>query len=526
MVNRFSNATIYCFVLFFLSACAQVVAPTGGPKDIQPPSILKAHPENQSTNFNSQEVNIEFDEFLALKNLKENLLVSPPLKYDLDVKTKGKKLQFYIKDTLRENTTYVLNFGNSITDLSENNPIRNFQYVFSTGSTIDTLDLKGKVIDAFSLETQKDFLVMLYPKDAVDSAFQTQLPNYVSRTDEEGNFTIANIKEGEYQIYALKDANNNYLFDRSSEAIAFSDTNVVVDINNPFITLKTFKEEEEKQFIEKKTAKAATLLLEFKKEIIALNYRSLTDTVNPILLITKSDTAQFWWPESNDKEIELVIQEGEYIDTIEIKIDSFPASDHLHLLSSLSGVQDYFKPITLKFNRPIQELNDSNVVVKSLLGRSIPFDLKRDTSDAFKVMLNFSFQEDSSYTLQLFPNSFIDIYGKTVDSSSHQITFNTPQDLGELSIILENTDSTDKIIQLIDDQGSVLHSATTKNNTVNFINLAARSYGVKLIEDRNSNGKWDIGIYGKRKQPERAFLFEEKVEIRKNWEKEIRWIIK
>lgn len=526
MVKRFTLHFFYSSVILILSSCAQVVPPTGGPKDTQPPTVLNISPEHQSINFTAKEVSIEFDEFLSLRKLKDNLLISPPLKYDLDVSIKGKKLLFSIKDTLKENTTYVINFGNAITDLSENNPLRNFQYVFATGNSIDTLIQNGKVLDAFSLEVQEELLVMLYPETVDDSAFQTQLPSYVSRTDKEGAFHITNVKEGKYRLYALKDRNNNYLFDRSNEAIAFLDTSIIISNNTLPITLKTFEEPEKKQFIDKKEEKTTTLFLEFKQKVDSLNYAVLDTNMQPLLVEVNSDTVRFWWPELDKKEIDLAIRTQNFSDTLEIEIDSLPRKDKLKLASSYSGAQNYFQPIPLIFNRPIQELHAEKFLVQSQSGRVIPFTLKKDSSNSSKIILDFIAQEDSIYVMQLFPKSVVDIYGQTVDSSFHQLTFNTAEDFGELNIILENTGTSDKIVQLINDKGTVMRSAITKNNSVNFKHLMPLSYRVKLIEDLNSNGKWDSGIYQELKQPERTFLFEEKVEIRKNWEKEVRWAIK
>ena len=151
------------FGVLLLSACAQVVAPTGGDRDLTPPEVMSLVPENQSLNFNANSFTLEFDEYVVLRKLKEQLLVSPPLKYSLESKTKGKNLIFTIKDTLKENTTYVFNFGNAIVDLNEGNPLSNFQYVFSTGPVIDSLSFSGKVVDAFDLTAEKDAVLLLYP---------------------------------------------------------------------------------------------------------------------------------------------------------------------------------------------------------------------------------------------------------------------------------------------------------------------------------------------------------------------------
>ena len=223
--------TIYLYfqlliVLLLLYSCANVVAPSGGPKDTTPPEIVKSIPENYSVNFNEQKINISFDEYIQLKNINQQLLISPPLKEKPEIKIKGKNIIIDIKNKLHDNTTYAFNFGDAIVDVNEGNILKNYQFVFSTGDYLDSLLINGSVLNAFNLKPEENVFVMLY-ENLNDSAPITDTALYVSRTNKTGSFSINNIKTGEYLIFALKDVNNNYLFDQPNEEVAFLDSLII-----------------------------------------------------------------------------------------------------------------------------------------------------------------------------------------------------------------------------------------------------------------------------------------------------------
>ncbi len=207
----------------FFSNCAKVVSPTGGPRDTIPPVPIRFAPPNYSVNFDSKEIEIEFNEFVELKDIKKQFISSPPFEEDPIITGKGKHIEVEIEDILKDSTTYTLNFGNSIVDFHEGNPIKNFRYVFSTGDELDSLELTGKVLDAFTMEPQENILVMLYSENR-DSVPLEQLPEYVGRTDEKGEYYIGNIRLDSFKLFALNDKNSNYIYDMPEEKIAFQDS--------------------------------------------------------------------------------------------------------------------------------------------------------------------------------------------------------------------------------------------------------------------------------------------------------------
>ncbi|MCK4664110.1 MAG: Ig-like domain-containing protein [Bacteroidales bacterium] len=239
MKKQLKYSSLILLLLVLIVSCAKVVAPTGGEKDTSPPEIVKSSPENFSVNFTDKKIIITFDEYIQLKNVNQELLTSPPHNEKPEIKLRGKSLVINIKDTLEQDVTYNLNFNNAIADNNESNILKNYQYIFSTGNIIDTLFIVGHLYNAFNLDFEEETFVMLY-KNYNDSTPYKKIPDYVAKTDEEGAFFLNNLCSGSYRIFALKDANSNYLFDQPSEAIAFLDTLLVpkVEIIEVFDTVK------------------------------------------------------------------------------------------------------------------------------------------------------------------------------------------------------------------------------------------------------------------------------------------------
>ena len=206
-----------------LVACASIGTPDGGPYDEEPPVLLKATPVLNATGVTVAKITLEFDENVTLENAFENVVVSPPQLQMPEIKYSGKKIMVELFDTLKPNTTYSVDFGNAIVDNNEHNPYENFAYVFSTGEAVDTLAVSGVVLNAADLEPIKGMIVGLH--SCLDDSAFSKLPfERVSRTDSRGRFTIKGIAPGKYRVYALSDANQNYLFDQKSEAVAWLPT--------------------------------------------------------------------------------------------------------------------------------------------------------------------------------------------------------------------------------------------------------------------------------------------------------------
>lgn len=211
---------------FLLGSCARMGQPDGGWYDETPPRIMGAAPADKGTNVKNRKISIFFDEFIQIENATEKVVVSPPQLETPEIVASGKRIRIELLDSLKPNTTYTIDFSDAITDNNENNPLGNYTYSFSTGDAIDTLEVSGKVLQAKDLEPVKGILVGLY-SDLSDTAFTTKPMLRVSRTDGSGRFVIKGVAPGTYRVYALQDADGNYLFNQKSEMLAFSQEKIV-----------------------------------------------------------------------------------------------------------------------------------------------------------------------------------------------------------------------------------------------------------------------------------------------------------
>lgn len=235
-MNRKLNSALFLLtvLLIIIGACAKVNAPAGGPKDKQPPVVIKSIPDSSATNFRGKKISITFDEYIALDNINENLVVSPPLKKKPQVSTKGASIIIEFDEDLKDSTTYTLYFQDAIKDLNEGNKLEDYTFVFSTGPKVDSLSVTGNVFHTYDLEIPEKSVVIMY-RELADSSVKKLLPDYISMINEYGYFRIRNVKDGSYRLYALKDADNSKNYNLEDEEFAFADSIIKVTPEKNFI---------------------------------------------------------------------------------------------------------------------------------------------------------------------------------------------------------------------------------------------------------------------------------------------------
>lgn len=218
------------FVLMAIfTRCAKMGSLTGGPRDEDPPEVIESTPENYSVNFSGDKIEITFNEYIQLDDINQELVISPPLENQPDVRLRNKSILIELENELRPNTTYTLNFGRAIKDNNEGNPLTNYEFVFSTGEFLDSLSVGGNLLNAFDLKAPEDPVTVMLYDDLSDSIVFKDIPVYIGKTNEDGTYRINNLKADTFKLFALQDMNNNFLFDLPNEPIAFLDTSIIVD---------------------------------------------------------------------------------------------------------------------------------------------------------------------------------------------------------------------------------------------------------------------------------------------------------
>ena len=221
-------------------SCASTGSPSGGPRDTKPPIMDTVRSsQNRLVNFKPRLLEYYFDEFIEVRDPIKEVLVSPPLTYIPQVTHRGKKVTFAFdeKEVLRDDATYTINFGEAVVDFHEGNKLVNFNYVFATGASLDSMSLKGKILDALTSEPENEMVIFLYD-NLTDSIVSKEKPFYFARPDKSGNFEFQNVKTDTFRLIAIKDENLNYRYDLATEKIAFYDSLIILqDSFNKVITL-------------------------------------------------------------------------------------------------------------------------------------------------------------------------------------------------------------------------------------------------------------------------------------------------
>lgn len=243
------TAAVFLFIYIVsmgVSGCAQIGAPTGGPRDSIPPILVSATPKLLATNFKGNQITLTFDEYINVLEVQKNVMVSPFPKTFPIITFKLKTVNIKLKDTLLVNTTYAINFGNAIVDNNEGNPFKEFTYVFSTGTTIDSLKLHGTVLMAETGKPDSTLQALLY-RNANDSSVEKRKPDYIAKINANGKFTFTNLSEGVYRVYALKDGDGGKTYNSKIESFAFADADIVVAAVPDSVLLYAYEEEKDKK---------------------------------------------------------------------------------------------------------------------------------------------------------------------------------------------------------------------------------------------------------------------------------------
>lgn len=248
LLFTFLTVSLLYFFAIYNAGCAQIGSPTGGPRDTIPPRLVSASPKLNSTNVTGNKITLTFNEYIDLKEVQTNVLISPYPKKTPSIDFKLKTVTVKLKDSLLPNTTYSINFGNAIADNNEGNPFKDFTYVFSTGNNLDSLMLAGKVIIAETGKADSTLVAMLY-RNADDSAVQKRKPDYIARLSGDGSFVFINLPPGNFNVYALKDGDGGRTYNSKKELFAFTDAPVIVSEKTEPVVLYASALEKESRIV-------------------------------------------------------------------------------------------------------------------------------------------------------------------------------------------------------------------------------------------------------------------------------------
>ena len=509
--------------------CARRGTPTGGPKDTTPPVLLKAEPENLTTEFKAKKIKLYFDEYIKLEDVQNQLIVSPPLKYNPEVSPQGgasKYVEIILKDTLLENTTYTLNFGQSIVDNNEGNPNSFLTYVFSTGTYIDSLTVSGVVKDAFNKKADEFISVMLYEIDTAytDSTTFNKPPNYITNTlDSTTIFQLKYLKAGKYAIIAIKDESKNNVFDQNTDKIGFIEDTVSLPTDTVYL-LNLFKEIPNYSLKTPNYAAANKIIFGYSGGDVKLDIEALTEIPDSIsTLVVKDpekDTLNYWFtPFEIDSIIFKVTNERlKKIDTFTVKTRKL-AADSLMLSPSHRSKINFADEFYITSSIPVVAIDTTKMAIFNKDTIAVNFKAQLDTAKN-RMLMDFEKEADEIYFLNLLPNSITDFFGETNDTINYRLSTGGYADFGNLRLNLAGEITYPIIVQLTDAKEKLYREIyVSEAKALDFNTLEPGNYLVRIIFDSNGNGKWDTGNYLKKIQPEKVIYYPSVIEMRANWEK-------
>ncbi|WP_340066238.1 Ig-like domain-containing protein [Ascidiimonas aurantiaca] len=519
--------TVVCvIILATIVNCARRGSPSGGEKDMTPPVLLKASPELNSTNFNTKKIRLSFDEFVKIKDLQKQLIISPPPNTIPEIRPQGsasKKIEIIIKDSLYPNTTYVFNFGQSIVDNNEENPLPFFKYVFSTGNEIDSLSVSGNITDALNRKSENFVSVMLYEVDSTftDSIIYTKTPKYITNTlDSLTAFELSNLREGTYMLVALKDIGKNNLFDQKTDKIAFLEEFITVPTDSVY-TLKLFKEVTNYAIYKPIHAAKNRIIFGYEGMGEFMDIQMLTqvpeDYTYRTLKDPVKDTINYWFTPFEADSLVFRVVNNEFTDTLSVKMKDLYA-DSL-TISPVTRELSFTKPFTLSANIPLAATNQEKITLMDGDSTAIAFTTSLDTLKN-TISVSWDTEPQKRYLMQLFPGALTDMFGNVNDTLNYPLTTKSFADLGTINLKLRNVTSYPILIQLTNDKGEVTVEKYVEapKESHEFRYLDPGEYFIRVIFDTNKNGKWDTGNYLLKQQPERISYFPGAVELRANWE--------
>lgn len=530
---------IFFATLFLIAACANRVVPTGGPKDILPPKFIVAEPINGSVNFKSREIVLSFSEYLQLKDLPNQLLVSPLMDRKPEVKVSKKSIVIKLPEKLRDNTTYTINFGKAIADLHEGNAIENFQYVFSTGPILDSLICSGIVKDAATLQMLKDVTVMLYKKSnsiaTLDSLVFKQKPDYFAHTNENGSFEIKNIAPGYYSIFALEDKNGNYILDNpNEERMAFTGNTLTIPQTGT-IELKVSKQHPSKrQYLKSQIGDRYRATLIFNERIDTLVIRDLV-TGNLYSGNTEwsigRDSLYVFMKDSIADSLHLLISSPPFInDTIQLKLSSTSIVKRRFTTNSLrvdiKKSPEFSGPtsnIEFELPRSLGKIEGTlKLFVDTIPVPSTDFFVVRDSSSTRKISVTHKWKEGSSYQLLILPGTFTDVYGSKNDTINYRFKIPTSENTAAVTIHAINLkEGGNYLLQVLTEKYEVVRQQTiNKSGKYDFNFIYPGAYIIRVVVDNNKNNMLDGSNYLDGTQPEEVFV-SSTVTLRANWELEL-----
>ncbi len=521
-----------CFVVFLAMfySCASMQNPQGGPKDTEAPKLVKAEPKDLTTNFKAEKINLDFNEFIKLTNEFKEFSISPEMEKPPVLKAKLRRLTIDLKDSLEKNTTYTLNFGKAITDITEGNALKNFTYVFSTGPTLDSLSLSGNVKNAITGQPAMDAVVFILPLNR-DSIFGKKKPAIYTTTDSSGNYKLKNLREDTYKVYALKEKGGDKIYQQESDEIGFIKEPIKLNKNIDSVNLQIFKEKASKfRILDRRLNNDGSITMNFnqwltKPELTVAEPSNIDG--NKIVKFNKTnDSVRVWLADLSFDSVKIAIKdEGKLLETAKFtrgKRDTYVRN--ITGADNLEGdLLNPHKGLKITFNMPITAVDLTKI---TLLEDSIPrsgFTFTKDSIDFLTYNFKYLFKKKEKYILKLGEGAMTGIFNAKNKEITKTFTLANADDYATMILKVNVPDSgKNYILEIVNEKKDQVVSTRliTKNETITLPNYKPGVYFGRIVYDSNKNGIWDTGNVKEGSQPEKIWYEPKELSMKANWKRE------
>ena len=527
------------FIIFILvQSCARVGSPVGGPKDTLAPRFLSSNIDTTRVNVKTdiKELRIDFDEYITLKDINKNLIISPPIKNIkriLPSNIANKYLIIQWTDTLQANTTYNFNFGNAIVDNSESNILRYFNFAFSTGEKLDDLYVSGDVKDALAIKkensSENKMVVGLYQlKDTIN---YRQKPYYITRVDDDGYFELNYLSPGKYKIIAFDDENENSIYDPGKEKIGFRKDTVNIEKSISGLNLKLypskkpFKKPELKEF-------PGGILMAFEGNPTDVKVFSKNEKLQDIKVThtPKSDSVKIWFDAVKSNVGQTVTENLKFGYEADGKKDStsvfykYNAKNAMDINSDNGG--NMLPPNTdfkITSNYIVDKINLEKWVLKSDSLTTQNFTAKISETNPYQILITSDFITGKKYQLTIPKETVSSFYAKNTQSKRFDFEADKIENYGNLTFNLTNAPTAKYWIQLLDASEKAVYQKYTSGSTVVFNIVRPAEYIVRILVDNNGNKHWDEADFVNQTFAEDSYLYYKMVVARPLWESKEDW---
>ena len=528
---------VFLFILnLILFSCARVGSPVGGDKDTIAPQVVGSNIDTSRVNVprNIGELRIDFDEYITLKEINKNLIISPPIKKMKKILPSGMANKYLLikwDDTLQANTTYSFNFGNAIVDNNEGNALKYYNFAFSTGDKIDDLYISGEVKSLIAnKETkteEKNLVVGLY--QVKDTMNYRQKPYYITKADPDGYFELNYLSPGKYRILAFEDTNANSVFDAGKENVGFLKDEIVLDQSISGLKINLNPSKKTLKYVELKENPGG-ILMTFEGNPEMVKVLSLTEKLQDykVTHTAKSDSVNIWFDAkkqnigiAQSENLKFSYDNGAKKDTVSI-FYRYNTKNEMTVSNSKGSLLPPNQGFAITSNYFIDKIQPEKW---TLVSDSIKqdFTAKISENNPYEIQVKSAFKEGKKYSLTVPKETVSSFYESIQKSYRFDFEGDKTENYGTLTITIENPPTHIFWLQMLNESGDVIYSKYGKESQITFNSLKPGKYQLRILVDNNENGIWDTADFANGEFAEDVYILDKKIDIRPLWEIRETW---